>query len=304
MRAICFLLFSFVLWFNTQAQYNWEFGGTFGVANYLGEIGGKDKASQPWLLDLKMGQSRWNLGGFARYNWDFLSIRFDIFSARLQGADSLSTNPARVGRNLSFRNDIWEFTAKMEYVFFELHDVGKTGQYNTDFKAYLGLGAGVFWNNPKAKYQGDWHALQPLKLEAVNYSRWQFVAPFHLGFYYTLGRANRIGFEFGYRFTLTDYIDDISTNYRDTTGMDELQLALYSRPKTTDPDISSNIPHENNYKFPSPRGGSDSDDAYVTALITYSRVLKGKYKNKKFRTKSKRYLGQYKRRRRKAKAKF
>jgi hypothetical protein len=303
MKSFWLLLVIISISLNSFGQYNWEYGVSFGTANYLGEIGGKEKGAQPWLLDLQMAQTRWNGGVFARYNFDFLSLRFDVFSARLQGADSLSTNPQRVGRNLSFKNDIWEFTGKLEYYFFELHDVGKTGQYDTDFRAYLGMGIGAFWNNPKAKYNGTWYALQPLKLEAVNYSRLQFVAPFHLGFFYTFSRVNRVGFEFGYRFTLTDYIDDISTNYRDTTGMNEIQKALYSRPKLREEGIDD-LPLQENYEFPSPRGGSEEDDAYVTAVITYSRVLKGKYKNKKFRTKSKKYLGSYKRRRRKAKAKF
>src|SRR5882672_10123321 len=88
------------------SQYKWDFGGMVGAANYLGEIGGKEKTRRNFILDLKLSQTRSALGGFARYKLNpDIYIKGSLSWLRISGADALSTNPGRVGRNLSFRND-------------------------------------------------------------------------------------------------------------------------------------------------------------------------------------------------------
>ncbi|PCJ83876.1 MAG: hypothetical protein COA57_10330 [Flavobacteriales bacterium] len=301
----------FLISFLASAQFNSDVGITLGSSNYLGEMGGKEKTGRPWLLDMKLSQTRWAMGGFYRYRiMENLFVRADFIYFRIQGADSLSTNPPRVARNLHFRNDIFELTARAEYVFYSVHDVGHTGRYLLNFNTYVFLGAGGFLNNPKAKYQDKFVSLRPLETEGKKYSKFQFSMPIGAGFYYTYKRQHRVGFEIGWRFTLTDYIDDVSKTYPyDTTGMSPDAIALSDRsqgkagtdgfPQTGNYGPTFNPDHEN------PRGNPKRQDNYLLATLHYSYVIKGAYKNKRFRTSSRRSsLGGYKRRKRKTRAKF
>lgn len=303
MRAYFYFALLLLLPFSGNAQYYWDYGISLGAANYIGDIGGKEKSAQPFLLDLKIGQTRWNLGAFARYkvSGDFF-VRADLTNLRIEGADSLSTNPARVGRNLSFINNITELSVRAEYSFYKDYDVGNTGTYDVNVNMYVNAGIGVFYHNPKAEYQGFWYALQPLQTEGVKYSKIQPSIPVGLGIYYTFAKTNRIGFEIGYRFVFTDYLDDVSTIYRDTLGLSPIQKALITRPKE---DLLDNLPHPNNYVYPSPRGNATDYDGFMTASISYSKVIKGNYRNKKFNPHKRRYRYiSSKKKKKRSKAKF
>ena len=79
------------------------------------------------------------------------------------------------------------FLLELKYLpFLHVADVGGYGRYRTDFQFYLFGGVGMFWNNPKAYYQGEWYALQPLMTEAQNILefnsiyRWGLVSFLHL----------------------------------------------------------------------------------------------------------------------------
>ncbi len=286
------------------AQYDKDYGFTVGAVSYLGDIGGKEDEARPWLLDLKLESTRWNLGvyGRKRLSGDLYG-RFDLGYVRLEGADSLSQNPARVGRNLSFRNDIFGASIRGEYVFYSDFDVGNSGSYETNLSLYAGAGVGVFYHNPKAKYQGKWHALQPLQLEGQEYKKIQASMPISLGLHYTIRKEYRVGFEVGYVFTFTDYLDDVSGSYIDTLGMSDIQKALISRP--VEDDINGSLPLQQNYEYPSPRGDHTDDDGYFFATVTIGKVIKGKYKNKKFNPHKRRYKYiSSKRKKKRTKAKF
>src|SRR5438128_237740 len=85
------------------SQYKWDFGANVGAANYLGEIGGKEKTRRDFILDMKLSQTRSALGGFVRYKYNpDIYIRGSMGWYRISGADRFSTNPGREGRNLSF----------------------------------------------------------------------------------------------------------------------------------------------------------------------------------------------------------
>ena len=53
--------------FGFSQYYAMDYGILLGGSQYLGEFGGKEKIAQPFILDLKMGQTRYALGGFFRY---------------------------------------------------------------------------------------------------------------------------------------------------------------------------------------------------------------------------------------------
>src|ERR1041384_2757337 len=86
-----------------KAHYYWDFGGGAGAANILGDMWGKELTRRDFVADLKFQETRQAFNGFARYKVaQSFSIKAGINYQCLRGADSLSTNPARHYRNLSF----------------------------------------------------------------------------------------------------------------------------------------------------------------------------------------------------------
>ncbi|TAL63219.1 MAG: hypothetical protein EPN85_00680 [Bacteroidetes bacterium] len=286
------------------SQYKWDFGGHLGATNCLGEIGGKEKTRRDFILDLKLSQTRSAIGGFARYKIhpDIL-IRGSVGWYRISGADKFSTNPGRVGRNLSFRNDIIEASVTGQYVFYDIADLGRTYRYRNDFKAYVFTGAAGAYHNPKAEYNGSWVALQPLHTEGQGivegapkpYSRFIFVVPAGAGFFFTLQKKYRIGWEFNWRTTFTDYLDDVSTVYADPNLLesDEArdlanrndELVYADNPDLPDPQ--NYYPHIEGgvMKYPK-RGDPKHNDSYLSTTINASVLIKGKSKFGKHKYKS------------------
>ncbi len=74
---------------------------------------------------------------------------------------------------------------------------------------------------PKAKLNGEKHALQPLQTEGVSYSRVALVLPYGLGGKMKLSPFINLALEIGWRKTFTDYIDDISTTFVDNASFSD-----------------------------------------------------------------------------------
>jgi len=296
--------------FTSFSQYKLEYGGMVGAANYLGEMGGKEKTRRNFIMDLKLSQTKSAVGGFVRYkvNPDVL-VRGSLGWYRISGADKFSTNPGRVGRNLSFRNDIIEASVVGQYLFYHIADLGRTYRYQNDFKAYLFTGLSGFYHNPKAEYNGSWVALAPLHTEGQGlvadapkpYSKVLVAIPGGAGFFFTFSKKYRIGWEFNWRTTFSDYLDDVSTLYADPSSLssDEAR-ALANRNNELIYTDNTDLPARENYyphlengvmKYPK-RGDPKHNDSYITTTINFSYVIRGNSKFGKARYKS--YFGQYK----------
>ena len=273
------IVFGF-LWFNlsSYAQYAYDFGFHAGAANYLGEIGGKEKTRRNFVSDIKIPKTQFTVGGFARYKlamFPMVSVKGGLNWLRIEGADKFSTNPGRVGRNLSFRNDLIEAQFTAQVFFYELQDLGHTYKYQNDLKMYAFVGVAEFFSNPKAHYNGEWIALQPLKTEGIQYSKFGTAIPLGLGMFVTLQKKHRIGWEFEWRTTFTDYIDDISSVYADpkTLGSPEA-IALANR--RGEVGEREGVPASANYLPGSKRGDPSHNDSYLSTSFYYSYVMRGK----------------------------
>jgi hypothetical protein len=120
-----------------KAQYEMDFGVNLGGANYLGEIGGYDGDAQPFILDMNIEQTQFAVGGFYRYSFSRnIAAKISLNFIRIEGADSLSNAPSRVGRNLSFRTDIFEAILTGEYNVFTMSDISRRSRQRIDFKSY------------------------------------------------------------------------------------------------------------------------------------------------------------------------
>jgi hypothetical protein len=203
--VIGFILIS-CTFFKAQKGYKIEYGILTGVSNYLGEIGGREQKARPFVLDLKLAKTRWSEGIFFRYKFHpSLAVKLSLNYLRIEGHDKLSLNPGRRYRNLSFRNDIYDFETTLHWLFFDSKKpVGYYSRTKVYLATYLFVGAGVFRHNPKTFYQGSWVALQPYKTEGVSYSKFGYCVPLGFGFYVTLSkrrRTHRIGLEVNWRYT-------------------------------------------------------------------------------------------------------
>jgi len=277
MRKLVFtVLLSFVclaVFAQRKLPYKWEYGGHIFASNYLGEMGGKEKTRRDFIADIKLGQTRYDFGAYARrkFNQDF-SVKAQLAYIRIQGADALSTNPGRVGRNLSFFNNLIELGAHGEYYFYQNNDMSRGSglgrkKKRIDFKSYIFGGLAGFYNNPKTMYQGSKVKLRPLQTEGKKYKAVQLAIPIGAGFVYTINRQLKIGFEFDLRKTFTDYVDDVSTVY--VAGA---PAVANRRDEVTDPYL----PHPDNYAAGQKRGDPKHKDFYMTTGVTVGYALKGK----------------------------
>lgn len=303
-KSLTFLLAVFSFVSVAQRGYNWEFGGGVGLSNYLGEIGGRNKDARPLFLDAKIAKSRWNPQAFVRYKFDPLfSVRVSANYLRIAGDDALTTSPGRRYRNLSFRNDIFDVEAAVQFLFFNSGSpIGVYSRSKVFFTAYLTAGIGAFHHSPKAFYQGSWVALQPLQTEGVFYSKWGYCVPLGIGGYVTINKrrkSHRVGLEVNWRYTNTDYLDDVSTTYKNPA---ELSSSLSGVLSNRNPEVerqpegfSGNYGWHGTDKDGNPvnkakRGDSSDKDSFFSINVYYAVAIKsirhrpGKGKGRKVRS--------------------
>ena len=255
--------------------YKTDVGVKIGAANYLGEIGGKEKDRRNFIWDMKIPQTRASFSVFGRKRFhDYVAGSVGVNYNRIKGDDNLSTNVGRVGRNLRFRNDIIDLTLRAEGYFYKISDVGNKGRYYASFDTYGHFGATAFMSNPKGSLDGtSWKPLRPLKTEGVDYKKFGIGIPVGLGFYFTYKRKHRIGWDITWVTTFTDYLDDISDVYTTPENMNTPEAAEYANQS----EAVTSGSHLGNYLPGQKRGDPTHNDSYMYTTLSYSYVLKGRY---------------------------
>lgn len=283
---------------SSVAQYNWDYGLAIGGANYLGEIGGQEKARRDFVWDMHLNQTNIAIGAYGRYKFSKrISLAANFTYLQINDSDSQSTNPARRARNLNFRNRMFELGLRGELTIYYDNDVGGKGYYNPDFKLYLFGGVSVFRHNPQGQIRFDptgrfddtWYDLRPFETENrgngefESYGYYGVALPTGIGMYFTFVKKWRIGWELSWRTTFTDYLDDISTVYGDPTLMSPEAQAFFSQSngaliqEINDPDSGSVFDHQwNGLENPTKRGDPTNNDSYLTTQVTIGRVIKGR----------------------------
>ena len=66
LRIATLVGFCSLLGMEGSAQYAWDFGVHIGGSNYLGEMGGTDQPRRDFVWDMKLSQTRFTFGTFAR----------------------------------------------------------------------------------------------------------------------------------------------------------------------------------------------------------------------------------------------
>lgn len=264
------LLLAMTICFQVSAQeeaivQEGEYGVSLGAAHYFGDLNPNPRFNRPGLA----------VGAFFRKQFgNYVAVRIGGQYAFLGYSDKYNkSNEFMYRRNLSFNTNIWELALQGDFNFFKF----VPGSAYNRFTPYITFGVGVFSYDPYAYYNGQKVYLRPLGTEGQGsslypdrkpYGSMAVCFPLGVGVKYSLNRRMNLGFEVLYRFTTTDYIDDVSTTYapdaRPQTlpdGSPTLWYALQDRSGATGEPIGIKGRQ---------RGYSNQKDSYITAQATLS----------------------------------
>ncbi len=269
-KLVSSIILVFSLVSATQAQQQstvqeGEVGITAGAAHYFGDLNPKLRVNRPKLA----------AGIFVRKQFgEYVAVRLSGHFAQLGYSDIYNSyNEFMHTRNLSFQTNIYEFALQGDFNFFKYIP----GDLYKRYTPYLTLGIGVFNYDPYAYYQGQKVFLRPLGTEGQGsaaypnrkpYGSLAACFPIGIGYKYSLTPNLNIGFEIVYRFTTTDYIDDVSTTYAGPAAFPALPNGQ--------PSLAG-IMQDRSYVYGTPigvagrqRGYSNQNDSYVMAELMVS----------------------------------
>jgi len=258
------MLFTSPVLAQNELQYVGELGFSIGGAQYFGDLntGGALNTIKP------------TVGIFYRkYLNDYIGVRAHFRFSQLGYSDVYNTNEFQRRRNLSFNSQVFELDLQGDFNFFRF----EPGSYDYRFSPYFTGGVGLFHFNPYAYLDGQRYDLQPLRTEGQGSAQYPDRKPYGLvsyafllggGFKYNLSRKVNIGLELLYRFTRTDYLDDVSKTYAGA--------ALFP-PKANGENTVAYLLQDRSYATGDPigvagrqRGNSRDKDQFVSLEFTIS----------------------------------
>lgn len=275
----------------TNHTVNWE--GTrkevflaVGGASMLGDLGGQNGEGKGFIFDVEPALTRQSFTGGARYFVrEFHSVKAGFTYAQLLSSDRYTNYPNRKYRNLNAKADLFELAAHYEWHILKPTTLNLAGAPSSRvfagnrFGAYVSAGLGGLFANPKTQFEGQYYATRPLSTEGQGlpggpkpYGLFHLAVPFGGGVYWLLDRNFILGFDVCYRWTSTDYLDDASGYYYNNDAIRQAKgklAALLANPSV----LLSDVPDQNWYTENQPRGGSRSNDTYLTAQVSLSHTI-------------------------------
>ena len=185
-----------------------EYGVNVGASQYVGDLNPNPRFNTPNIA----------FGAFFRKQFgDYVALRVAANYAFLAYSDKYNSyNEFMYRRNLSFNTNIYELAVQGDFNFFKFIPGSETHR----FTPYITFGIGTFYYNPYTYLNGQKIYLRPLGTEGQGapgypkeYAPLAVCFPMGAGVKYNISRRVNIGAEIVYRFTTTDYIDDVSGTY-------------------------------------------------------------------------------------------
>lgn len=237
---------------------NSEIGACVGATFYLGELNPSKLFAQSHIA-----------GGIVyRYNlsprW---AIKADFLFGKVSGSDAQTNDGYE--RNLSFYSPITEFSVVGELNFLKLYNsVGKN-----HFAPYIFAGLTLFSFDPMTTYRdGTVYELQSLGTEGQGlegmpkkYSLTHFAIPFGIGLRVNIGKYVCLGAEWGFRYTFTDYLDDVGGRYYDNDLLREQRGDIIANLADRTPELIVNGAALPVHQAGEQRGNSTTHDIYSFA---------------------------------------
>lgn len=239
-----------------------EFGISIGGAHYYGDLNTRAGVNRPKLAAGVFFTKQFN---------NYIGLKIAGNFAKIGYSDVYSKNEVQKIRNLSFNSNIWELSVNGQFNFFKFYP----GVEGYTFTPYVSLGIGLFSYDPYAfltiNGEQQKHFLRPLRLEGQEpYSSMGMCIPLAVGFKYNLSSSTNFFAEAGYRYTNTDYLDDVSTSY---AGSDHPFFA----PLPNGQPSPAFLLQDRSYEYGTPigikgrqRGNSKQKDGYMIAQVGFS----------------------------------
>jgi hypothetical protein len=209
---------------------------------------------------------------------DRLDLSLRYMRGRVSGDDALVGETDNIRRNLSFYSKIDEVNILLRLRLFSVVDKRLVNPY-----AMFGLG--YFWFNPMADLDGKSYELQPLGTEGQFIEGGGYPEPYSLhsasltggiGLFFRISNAFQVRLEASPQLTFTDYLDDLSGFYPDSTEL----AATPNGPIAV--QLSS---RKLNGQFPvkgKGRGNPERDDVIITVglSVVYTPVKSTRQKSR------------------------
>jgi hypothetical protein len=307
--------------FGKQKAYS-AIGFSLNALNYYGDL-----APRPSRVSTDISFTKPGVGvSFMHRFGPRYTVLGTFMLGTLRGSDAESADKGdldngiyRFKRNLSFRNRIKEFSVVAVLDLFK-----NDGNYIARVKwtPYAFVGIGMFMHQPKAQAPatdlngtplpeaGDWVKLQPLGTEGqystlestdinsgnVPYGLFQGAIPFGLGARLRINEVMDLWADIGFRYTFTDYLDDVSRNYVDLGVLNselaramsyrtnELNLATstnaYTARNGQTYTVEAGYGQENEYNM---RGSKNERDIYMVTSVRLTYIIGATFHKAKFR---------------------
>ncbi|QKZ15238.1 DUF6089 family protein [Spirosoma sp. KUDC1026] len=216
-----------------------------GSSHYYGDLAGYKRPIRATFI-----LPRWNVGlGYTRQFTPNFAARASFTWARITGddytfyRDRIQNYLVQYTRNLHFRNDLKEFAVTGIYNF--IPD-GRSPERRAKITPYLFAGIALVAHSPEARTPAapnnepyaaqEWVKLQPLHTEGQGqpgrdkpYSLVTASIPVGIGARYRINDMFNVGVEIGFRYTFTDYLDDVGGPYADPTSLEGLARVMGDR---------------------------------------------------------------------------
>lgn len=191
-----------------QNFLSWKFNDRYfslsagvGAVTYFGDLNSQNK------IDGRIKLSSFALE--ARL-LNHISTRIESAYYAMEGSDSQAEEGSfEQQRNLSFASKNLEGNLQVLYYLKPYKGI----YYNRwKWDPYVGIGIGITSYNPFAKLRGEKYFLRKLPTEPnKKYGKTTLIIPVTAGMKFRVNKYSNLIFEAGYRYTTTDYLDDVST---------------------------------------------------------------------------------------------
>jgi hypothetical protein len=303
--------------------YN-AFGFSLNAFNYYGDLSPRP---QNVSTDISFTRPALALSFMHRFGPRYTFLGQFMYGT-LRGADAesadfgnLENGKYRYQRNLSFRNRIKELSM---VAYFDLFENDATYLSRVKWTPFVYVGVTGFLHNPQAiapatdllgaalPEAGQWIDLRPLGTEGQYstleptdantgikpYSKFQLAIPIGVGARFRINDVMDFWAEIGFRYTFTDYLDDVSNNYVDLGVLNSpLAKAMSYRsnelPADQLPTLQSYVARDGNtYKtingygrefFSNVRGSKEDRDIYMVTSLRLTYIIGATFHKAKFR---------------------
>ncbi|MEP7238172.1 MAG: OmpA family protein [Ferruginibacter sp.] len=249
--------------------------GGLGVANYFGDLMENNRLfSQPGF----------SFGAGASYALsNQFSAGLNLGIQQVQAADRKNTGVQYKARNLSFKSNIFDVSLAINYYLLSMKKHG--------FSPYISAGIGTMFFNPYANdVSGKKQYLRELGTEGQGlsgfpgmYSKTAITIPLGAGLKIAAGKNVMLYFDFNYRFTGTDYLDDVSNNSYPAKPLLDARNTTTAKFTWRGNEVGGEA-YPTNLKLP--RGNPANKDGFYTTQFRVAYAFGKKIKSKKLTTKA------------------